>query len=178
MPSALEQLVWRPVVKPLIFADDYYNFESGDERILLLKSRVAGHSRSTDLSRDIVRLNFRNSQDFFLQASHKSIEQDSILRFLIIPSKERIIYEWALKHDVYVPDEVQQAVRQEIKLTLLYLEFFSAENIPAEDMTTELTDAFTRALTKGRQIYVQTDGHPNSEGYRAYAKAALDLLEQ
>ena len=58
-------------------------------------------------------------------------------------------------------------------------ELFDAYEIPYEFTLDNTVDAFEISLQGGKNIYLpKQNGHPNEEGYKAYARAAYDLWEK
>ena len=138
------------------------------------KSRVRRHLRTTSLERTNVRANFELSKSILADARAELEDASIELIVLLIPSKERVIYEWArsLERD----PEFDEIVASEIRLTDAYTMFFADAGIPHGLALPYVGTAFAKAVGEGERFYRPNDGHPYAAGYAAYAEAAARLL--
>jgi lysophospholipase L1-like esterase len=162
---------WTTQSQPLTFPDGIYP---------ITVNRIQKHTRSVDLNVPEVAAMWRNLPRF-LKAWQELSAQGVQVGIMVIPSRERVIYEYFVRQnrlgemDRRFVEGVQNQVALETKLREVLEESGIDFVFAIEDMH--------RAHLYGRNqniaIYPPTDdGHPLALGYAAYAGAAKRLVDR
>ena len=97
---------------------------------------------------------------------------------LILPSRERVLLQWARKYADATDARLEALAVPEIELAARFSEFLNALGVPTKDATPDVVDAFEASVRDGSAFYpASSDGHPLAPGYAAYARAAVPLIE-
>ena len=142
------------------------------------KGRVRRHSETTSLDVDNIRINFDLSKAVLSEAADRLAAASIGFTIVLIPSKERVLYEWAGLTGRDRDPTFADQVGSELHLIDLYRDFFEANAIPYVDATPWVVEALAAAVKRGEPFYKVDDGHPFAAGYAAYAEAAASALEQ
>ena len=99
--------------------------------------------------------------------------------FLIIPTEARVITSYLSQTGGAqpVPAWVDQVATAEAAHIAVLMQTLAAMNFAALDATHLTVEAYGRALRAGESFFPCRDSHPLQAGYRAYAEAALPLLQ-
>ncbi len=148
-----------------------------DEDQFVSKGRSRDHAASASLEDPDVRINFENSKRFLIEDAKRADDKSIGFLVLIIPSKERVLYEWMTRRDREVTREFAAVVKNELSLTQEYVRFFEKNEIVYVDALLDVVIALDRAVKDGGQLYPDGNGHPLRVGYQAYADAAIKGLD-
>ncbi len=97
---------------------------------------------------------------------------------LILPSRERVLLEWARKHSHEIDPRLEALAVPEIELAGRFEAYLETRAVPVKDATPDVVDAFAASVRDGTAFYpASSDGHPLAPGYAAYARAAVSLIE-
>lgn len=166
--NAFDHFVWNRI-KPqpsFLFAHD--------QRVSI--RRVQKHVSSTRLEGSLAE-RFADSLVILENANTKFKNRQIGFSVLVIPSQERVLFEWARKSGQSVDHGFESMVESQIQLTVAYLDFFENEKINYLDATDHVTSVFDTEIEGGGALYAPYDeGHPLERGYAAYAEAAVELL--
>jgi hypothetical protein len=121
-----------------------------------------------------VRTHFDNSVTLFDEMAKEGQRVHVHLGVLVIPSQERVVTNFAAKNGVKVAPPLPPSLQEEA-LTKEFLKFFASRNIPAVDALDFMVELLSRAAVSGDPVY--PNGHPLTNGYAAYARAAEQLLQ-
>ena len=158
-------------------------FETTDERLLLPANnqvrwaRASKHVATTSLEAADRRAVFEDSL-LILREAHRRLGAAGIgFQVLLIPSKELVLYEWALAKDWPMDSEFRAALAPQTELMERYGSFFGRQGIPFRNATPAMVVALDKAIAAERSLYRADDnGHPRAEGYEVYATVAAELL--
>ena len=154
---ALANLFDRVVTERLVTPE---SFDIGGHRLPV--RLVASHMRATRLDSAQNALHYRNSVRIL-----RRMAASGRLAVVLIPSKEAVLAEWSDD----VPAAVFEAVESERALAEKWAALLDSLGVP---VTTPLADLVS--TVSDAPLYPPFDGHPYSEGYRAYADAAREAL--
>ena len=141
------------------------------------RARVAGHARQSNINKSSVANIF---DDFSIMASdwaHTWRAHHFPIGILVIPSKQRLLVEFAAKNggNNHAEDLTAYLLRErelEARVTALA----ESAGLPVVSALPALVRAKSRAMRLNRPLYEIGEGHPGKRGYEAYASAAVDLL--
>lgn len=142
------------------------------------KSSIRRHRRTTTLNRPNNRTNYELSKAVLLDAERRLRDASIGFAVLIIPSKERVVYEWAERNGIVRDPDFDDVVQSEMRLTGEYVAFLEESQIDHALALPQVVDAFAASLEGEEDFYRLNDGHPFAAGYAAYADAAAALLER
>jgi hypothetical protein len=96
---------------------------------------------------------------------------------LIVPSRERVLLQWARKYADATDARLEALAVPEIELAARFSDFLGTLGVPTKDATPEVVDAYAASVRDGTAFYpASSDGHPLAPGYAAYARAAAALI--
>jgi len=173
--SALDTLIWDPLKGRLAtYLMKVVEIEGPDGRALVPYGKLKQDAPNMDLSRPRIQELQALSFSLFEEMQAAANEHDVHLGVMIIPSKERVLYERARRLGTQLPDLYHTAVQNERAMVARYEQFFAEQGIEAVDVTPEVRSEIGG---EGRPLYPLIDsGHPFASGYRAYARAACKHL--
>ena len=155
------------------YEEDYVRIESGSRKSLIKKKRIATHQKNMDVSRPEVEFGVQVLRRFLAAAKRRTDRHGIRLAVLLIPSRERMSFEfWDGSDDDVLPDyrslvETEVALHARIEGMLEELEIDHIHAAPE----------VRGALESGAPVYpLEDDGHPLAPGYEAYARSALQLF--
>lgn len=181
--SMMKYFLWEDLERILVAYGGYderrfFRLNDGSRTLKLSRERVRRHASYSDLDDTAVRETFRNSRRLFSQMHRDADEHDLFFGVIILPSKERVYYEWARRRGIDVPEALRTGIREQIRLTDRYRSFFTRRGIPFYEPLEDLLGALNRRRRRGEVLYPFRDGHPVEAGYRVYARAAAKLLSR
>ncbi len=145
--DALKTLIWDRITVDKVNTQAFFLV---GENQAVLKERVNKHATEASFDSLLGKINLENSKKFLKEAQDK-LKRSSI-RFVVvlIPSKERVLLEWA-KRSVQVHDpEFAILIANEIALTAKYKEFFDRQAITYVDALPYVLEVFTHEVAAGR----------------------------
>lgn len=158
-------------------AKDYYEIPGTQESINLPRARK--HMRSMDLERREIRLILSDFSRMLKRWSEISGESNLLLGIMIVPSKPRVLIEYAKQRDNFrLSKTLQDFLQKEVALEAGIIKQAQDAGIPVESAIGPLLKAKELAEQKKLPLYRAGDSHPNALGYRAYAQAALNLIRR
>jgi hypothetical protein len=108
-----------------------------------------------------------------VEAKQKSDDAGVDFSLALIPSKERVYADSLFGGGYKLPDDCRASILSERNLVAQLLVFCEGVGIKAVD----LQPYVSRELDRSKHVYKQTsDGHPDKNGYRAYAAGIYDGL--
>lgn len=175
--SALKQLVVDRVraigLKGL--TDGFYQEVPNTKESVRLR-RVRKHMRAMNMNRPEIRIIWKDFLKMLTDWSNMANEKKLLIGILIIPSKQRLLFEYAKqKGGGELLSKLKDPVQTEIELEARIIKQSRDLGIPVESAIGPMLEARELAIQKGIRLYPPRDGHPNALGYRAYARAALKL---
>lgn len=189
--SALALLVWHPIqayvrrlgddMDPGAAArpdDPFVTFSGAHTKLRVLKAYVEAHIRSTDLSDPGVSEQLANSMTLFRRMKAEADENGVKLLVMIVPSKQRVLCEWARTAGVEAPPLLARAYELETLLAQEFGEFLASLGVPTADATGRMATLVEADLQRGVDTYPDSDGHPFEAGYRVYAEVAASLFAE
>lgn len=157
---------------PMASPDDFFDVGG----FLVRKKKLIKHRDLTDLAIDEVRTGFSNSVSIIRDIAEDLAASEIRFGVVVIPSKERVVYEWARANAVPLPDEFQ--VLNESVLASAYAERFAELKIDFIDAMPFAAEAFDRAAREGMDFYPLGQHHPAAVGYSSYTDAAVALIDR
>ncbi len=99
---------------------------------------------------------------------------------LVVPSKERVIFEVLRRHGALHQADpfFIRSVEQEIVLEHKVVALAHARNIPVEEAIGPMSIALEDAIRREKAFYPENDGHPYRAGYAAIAATGVRLLNE
>jgi len=99
--------------------------------------------------------------------------------FLIIPTEARVITNYLSQAGEAppLPPWVDEVAAAEAAHIAVLMQTLAERGFNAVDATGETVEAYGRALRAGKSFFPCRDSHPLRAGYRAYAKAASELIK-
>jgi hypothetical protein len=170
LASAWELLVWerlRPG-RSYVFAHD----------MRVTMRRMRHYAASTRLANEDIARSFENGQRILADAHRRLRARGIRFAVLVIPSRERVLYEWSRRADASMHPDFAALVVNEVGLTDAFLAFFRAEGIDHLDAIERVVAGFDRTTRNGHRFYSHDGGHPAERGYAAYADAVAELLRR
>jgi len=162
-----------------VFGNTEINLKCVDiERLHCVRERVIHtHSRSTDLQIEANRRIFEDARKMLYDLSERVKKSEKKIGAIIIPSKERVLFESARRKESFSGDDkieirTQMALENRLKIIL------DGVGIDYEDATPYVTEIFDEYRSRGQVFYPDGDGHPLEAGYKAYAMAAKAVIEE
>ena len=141
--------------------------------------RVSALTRSMDFDRDEIRTIWSDFLKMIADWSNTAREKKLLLGMIIIPSKQRVLLEYAKHRGEDQPSErLKEALQKEVELEAKIIEHARNLGIPTDSAIGPMLNAKELALQKGMPLYPPGNGHPNVVGYAAYARSAHDLLRK
>jgi hypothetical protein len=139
-------------------------------------SEVMQHSLlSMDLGHAFVARSFEVAQGLFARLAVKARTTNRYLGFLLIPSRERLLYEALERPDTAKSPRFLAVTQEETLLVSRLSQFFQTHDLPYVDLQPFVLPAVKNALARGERFWPGYDGHPLQRGYAAYARGALAL---
>jgi hypothetical protein len=161
---------------PVRCAKPDIRFEEGP--CLSLK-RAEKHARAMTLDDGQNREHLANAFAIIRYAHGLLAANGTVMSVLLIPSRERVLFEWSRQHAGKTPRELAVLVQPELDLVRAFEDFFRENKIPSRDATSAVVAEFAGAIRRHEPFYpAQDDGHPFAQGYAAYAAAAASLLQE
>ena len=124
------------------------------------------------MSDDNVLMGFEVLKKSIAISKRKTDSKDVDLIIAIIPSKERVYYDYLINKEYKLPNDYHESVKYENELVNKLVSFFNYLNIKNVDIGPNMSDHINK-----KNIYLTSDdGHPNANGYNIYANVILELL--
>ena len=137
------------------------------------------HMQSMDVERDEIKIIWSDFLKMSTDWSKIADEDDILLAIMIIPSKERLLYEYAKqKGRGELLNKLKDSVQTEVDLEARIIKQARAVGMPVESAIGRLLKAKELSMQKGVPLYPPRNGHPKAAGYAAYARSAHDLLRK
>lgn len=151
---------------------EYYRFSGGVPAVL--RSYARENAILSDLDSPATAALF---DDFTLLAHDWNESTQGRLGFVILPSKERVVFELLRRRGTLGEAETSfvAGVENEIRLERRIIQFARSENIPVREALKPLAASLERAIRSGESFYPKDDGHPYATGYAAIARMAADV---
>ena len=149
-----------------------------NQKIWFSDYRIQLISWSLDLQSKSIQEGLRANKHFLNILSKKAAQANIKFGVLIIPSRERVLYQLASAQRRPLPTAFETAVNQENELARAFQKFFTERNIPVSDVLPSMHQALTRSREEDTPLYPLVDGHPLSMGYSAYAETAQMLIQK
>jgi lysophospholipase L1-like esterase len=131
--------------------------------------------RSMDLADEGIRANYELSLLFYKGLARRYADAGRKLGFLLIRTRVAVEYDfYAGRADIN--ERGRQFVAVEEGLAKSYRDVFVSERVPFVDTLAHTIKARAEAEAAGRAFWLSDDDHPLEDGYRAYARAAADLV--
>ena len=153
----------------------YFVFPDGIPPIL--RKYVAENAALTDLAQpETVRL----FDDFGRFTEDWSKRAAGRIGILVVPSKERVIFEVLRRHGALNQADPLfiRSVEQEIVLEHKAVALAHARNIPVEEAIGPMSIALEDAIRRDEAFYPENDGHTYRAGYTAIAATGVRLLNE
>jgi hypothetical protein len=183
--SAMDYFLWDHIRTAIwhVLPASYRNEEefclSGQANMCIEKERVAFHAKATDLGDPRIASMLDNFRLMVGDATSRAREAGVKLGVLMIPSRERIVYEWRLRENIFQEEgEFEAKVRRQVVFEDVLKQQFRALELPVESALDELVEAFDEAVAAGDVFFKPYGGHPFEPGYMAYTRAAAELASQ
>ncbi|MFK0276439.1 hypothetical protein ACIQUG_22405 [Ensifer sp. NPDC090286] len=154
---------------------EYYTFPDGCPSVL--KRYVDDHGRMADLASPETAAMFGDFQRF---AADWAQQRPGRVGILLIPSKERVIFEWLRRHDrlASAAPEFVLSVERQVALEDKIRQTAEEFGLPYHSALAATTDALQEAILAGHRLYPERDGHPFEAGYSAFARTASLLWDE
>jgi hypothetical protein len=183
--SAMDYFLWDHIrtaiwhVLPASYRNEKEFCLSAQANMCIEKERVASHAKATDLGDPRIASMLDNFRLMMGDAASRAREAGVKLGILMIPSRERIVYEWRLRENVLQDKgEFEAKVRRQVVFEDVLKQQFRALEVPVESALDELVAAFDEAMAAGDVFFKPYGGHPFEPGYMAYTRAAAALASQ
>ena len=135
------------------------------------------HARLTSLDDPDNRLAFADARAILAYVDAELRERGKRFSVLMIPSRERVEFEWSKTLSTEPDPRLAGPVDSEIALAAAFGAFLEERGISVLDATPIVVQAFDAAVRRREPFYPSNDdGHPFAAGYAAYARAAAELL--
>ena len=135
------------------------------------------HTRLTSLDDPDNQLAFADARAILAFADAELREHGKRLSVLMIPSRERVVFEWSKTLAAERDPRLAEPVESEIALADAFAADLTERGIPVLDAAPIVVQAFDTAVRRREPFYPSNDdGHPFASGYAAYAQAAAELL--
>jgi hypothetical protein len=130
--------------------------------------RIVAHKTHMDVKQERISLGFEITKDIIADAKRKSDLNNISFSIALIPSKERVFFDYLIDKGYELPRDYHELINNETKLVNQFLLF--GEELAIK--TVDVKSYVLRELYKSRNVYTRTDdGHPGRIGYKAYAEA-------
>jgi len=154
-----------------------FRLRAGEGTMILRKVMFARRVAAVDLSRPTVSTSLDNAGTLLATIARETRRRGVFLGVLLLPSQERVIYEWARRRGTSLPEVAVRAGYLERRLTRRFRRHLDRARVPHRDLTDAMVAAFDRSLRRGHPLYSPPDDHPDERGYRVYARGAHRLLQ-
>jgi len=155
------------------------NFEVASAQESVKLHRVSGNMRSTNMDRVEIRTIWSDFLKILTDWSNTAREKKLLLGMIIIPSKQRVLLEYAKHRGVDQPlAQLKEALQREVQFEARVIKHARNLGIPADSAIGPMLNAKELALQKGMPLYPPGNAHPNALGYAAYARAARNLVRR
>ncbi|SFH39156.1 MULTISPECIES: hypothetical protein [Ensifer] len=143
----------------------------------VLKRYVDDHGRMADLASPETAAMFSDFQRF---AADWAQQRPGRVGILLIPSKERVIFECLRRHDrlASAAPEFVLSVERQVALEKKIRETAEELGLPYRSALAATADALQDAILAGQRLYPERDGHPFEAGYSAFARTASLLWDE
>ncbi len=133
--------------------------------------------RSMDLGDESIRSNYELSLLLYKDLGRRYADAGRKLGFLLIRTRAAVEYHfYASRTDIN--ERGRQYVAVEELLAKSYRDAFVSERMPFVDTLAHTIKARAEAEEAGRAFWLADDDHPLEDGYRAYGRAAGDLVRR
>jgi hypothetical protein len=184
--SALHVMVWEPIRYGRLTrirgggggaGPELVLYEVGGHEFSFGMSRLVNHSVGTDLSLPRIASSYADGLKLYTRWRESADAARIHLAFAIIPSKERVLREWAVERRYAVPEELRRLTENELVATERLKSDLEGLEIPFVDALSSVVASFDRIVRDRRSMYPPgLDGHPYEMGYAAYAAAISSLI--
>ncbi len=139
--------------------------------------KVEAWAYGTSFETDGVRLGYENSLRILEWGRDRLEAKGTTLSVLFIPTRGRVLLEWAHRHGHPIPERFAALMAHEDVLMRGYTEFLRERGIAYVDALPWIVAALESAVDREEHFYPNLrDEHPLESGYEAYAEAAAELL--
>jgi lysophospholipase L1-like esterase len=159
----------------IYFPDAGSDVDIHDNRVksLISMERIKAHNDYMDLARPEIKMAFEMLNIFLESASQKVRNENIRFTVLLIPSRERVFYDYLTENNHNLPEVYRSLVRKEDKLRQATMLLLEENKIRYGDVLPGLQ----QALLENSNLYpVKDDGHPLKKGYSIYADVAEKLI--
>jgi len=153
---------------------EYYTFPDGCPSVSRRSADDAG--RMADLTSSETAAMFGDFERFAADWAERGRGRVGLL---VLPSKERVIFEHLRRHNqlaIAEPGFIRSVERQ-IALEEKIREVADRLDLPYRSAVAATADALQEAILAGQRFYPDSDGHPFESGYKAFARTASSLWD-
>jgi len=152
---------------------DAVNIKEETFSTIIKYKRIASHKNNMDLDRERIRFGFEITKDIIEDMNREANLDNTEFSVVIIPSKERVFFDYLTQRGYQLPNEYNELVDNEINLVNMFSHFFNEQGIKFVDAKPYVE----QQIYKSKPVYLSSDnGHPLGIGYNAYATAAFNCL--
>ncbi|MEJ6844933.1 hypothetical protein [Sinorhizobium fredii] len=154
---------------------EYYMFPDGCPSVSRRSVDDAG--RMADLSSPEIAAMFADFERFAADWAERGRGRVGLL---VLPSKERVIYEHLRRRGqlaIAEPGFIRSVERQ-MALEAKIREVADRLDLPFRSAVAATADALEEAILAGQRFYPDSDGHPFESGYNAFARTASSLWDE
>jgi len=140
---------------------------------IIKNKRIASNKSKMDLERESIHLGFEITKDILKVFNRKANLDNIEFSVVIIPSKERVFFDYLTERGYQLPNNYSEMVDNEIKLVDMFSYFFNEQGIKFVDAKPYVE----QQIYKSKPVYPpSSNGHPVGIGYHAYATAAFNCI--
>ncbi|TCN31436.1 hypothetical protein [Sinorhizobium americanum] len=154
---------------------EYYRFPDGCPPVS--KRYVDEDARMADLSSPEVAAMLADFERFATDWADRGRGRVGLL---VLPTKERVIYEYLRRRDQLATAEPGfiASVETQIALEEKIRQIADRLDLPHRSAAAATADALQEAILAGQRFYPDSDGHPFETGYKAFARTASALWDE
>lgn len=150
---------------------DSVEVRSGGSKTIMKHATISSHEKKMDISRERIALGLAVTEDLLREMKRKAESGGIEFSVVLIPSKERVFYDYLKTNGYKLTAEYEKLVANENRVVRELEWFFEKNGIEYSDARPYVT----REVYESINAYSPTDdGHPLEEGYEAYARAVYD----
>lgn len=186
--SALEHLVFEPIRttirrRQLLTSDgtqlkgDSEAFYVAGAHEFVSRASVARNARQLNIKKRRIRNILNDFSILISDWAQASRDHDFPIGILVIPSKQRLLFEFSVKNSrKNHAEDLTAYVLRERQFEARVMALAESARLPVMGALPALMRAKSRLMRSNRPLYRIGDSHPRKRGYEAYASAAVDLL--
>lgn len=133
----------------------------------------------TDLNRSEVTTGIADFEKMLADLKRAVDEKGSKIGLMFIPTKVQLFHEYLDDLDIYRKIPVLEAMaRNQQQIEKRLMDFMDGIGFTWSTAKPQLIEAIEAEDRTGKRVFNPTAGHPNPAGYKAYARAAIELFKR